>query len=225
MSDPVLSGEKVKKAYSDPTWWYDIRGFFIVHLTYRTTLFPQIKFFEEHLSANHLEIAVGSGSLLRIILFFRRLRRKPVSNIIGIDYVGTMAESAKDKFKRFKNVTIEQGDASHLRFADNTFDSIGIANAFHCFAKPQESLKEIYRVLRPNGVLAVNVLLHPRDSSLANKISAAVNAWGQKKGILYRAYDADEVRDMFKAQGFTIAQDTMMGNMVNILAVKSQKAV
>ena len=59
----VPSPEKVAQAYSSPPWWYDIRGFFILKLTYRSSLFAQIAFFEKNLRDKHLEVVIGTGTI------------------------------------------------------------------------------------------------------------------------------------------------------------------
>ena len=42
--------------YTSPAWWYDLRGFGILTLSYRGSLGTQISFFEKNLMARHLEV-------------------------------------------------------------------------------------------------------------------------------------------------------------------------
>lgn len=46
---------------------------------------------------------------------------------------------------------VQQGNVESLPYKDNFFDLVVCAWVFEHLAKPQESFKEIYRVLKPNG--------------------------------------------------------------------------
>jgi ubiquinone/menaquinone biosynthesis C-methylase UbiE len=68
-----------------------------------------------------------------------------------------MLERAQDKVNRngWRHVTLEQGDAQNLRFADNTFDYV---MAFHVVSVVPDAgrlIAEAQRVCRPGGVIAV----------------------------------------------------------------------
>ena len=77
--------DKIEAAYSSEPWWYDIRGFFILTFSYRSTLWNQIALFSKNIGENHLEVAIGSGTLFDIILKWRKLLAKPKSQITAVD--------------------------------------------------------------------------------------------------------------------------------------------
>lgn len=59
------------------------------------------------------------------------------------------------KGKMYKNLTL--ADARDLPFADNSYGSIVSISTFEHIANPNKLLKEMYRVLKPNGILAITM--------------------------------------------------------------------
>jgi ubiquinone/menaquinone biosynthesis C-methylase UbiE len=53
------------------------------------------------------------------------------------------------------HVTLAQADAHRLPLADATFDWVVCASSFHYFRQPQVALREMRRVLRPEGRLVL----------------------------------------------------------------------
>jgi ubiquinone/menaquinone biosynthesis C-methylase UbiE len=220
LPEPTVAHD-VAVAYADPPWWYDARGFFILKLAYRGSLWSQVAFFEKHLSDNHLELAVGTGTLFRYVLRLRRWRRARLPDrVVGIDYAPAMLAGARRKFRRWPEVQLEQGDAAELGFADGSFDSVSVANAFHCFPDPDAALGEVMRVLAPGGTLAMNVLLHPRGGPVSRRIARAICNWGMRKGILHTPYALDDLQGRLHAHGFEVEQEWVSGNAYYVVARK-----
>jgi ubiquinone/menaquinone biosynthesis C-methylase UbiE len=44
-----------------------------------------------------------------------------------------------------------QADSERLPFADNSFDAVTCSHSFHHYPQQEQVLREIYRVLRPDG--------------------------------------------------------------------------
>lgn len=212
--------EKIAAAYDSPAWWYDIRGFFILTFAYNSSLWNQIAFFSANMGPRHLEMACGSGTLLKINLIWRRLRRQPLCRISGFDYAEAMLVGAHRRFDGMPNIDLRMADAANLPYADNTFNTINIANAVHCFPDITVSLKEAYRVLKPGGTMAVNTLLYPRGIWPLKQIAEKIDDWGIKKGILYAPYRIDQIMGHLKEAGFTVLFGQRRGNSMNILARK-----
>jgi ubiquinone/menaquinone biosynthesis C-methylase UbiE len=173
---------KTKEAYKDPTWLYDIRGFFILTFAYRDTLWRQIAFFNKNIKAVHAEIAVGSGTLFSMILLWRRLTNAPKAEIHASDYVESMLDGARKKLSQYDKISIIQADLRKLPYPDQMFDSINVANSLHCVEDIDQALFEIFRVLKKGGTFASNTLTYPGKSWL-DKISHWINNWGIKKAF------------------------------------------
>src|SRR4029079_7602604 len=143
--------DEIAAAYDSPPLWYDIRGFFILTFAYNSTLSHQLRFFGPNFGPRHLEVACGSGTLLDLVLRWRRWKRLPDVEVVGIDYAEPMLAGAFKRFAGKPNVRIEHADATALPFADASCDTINVANAIHCFPDVDGALRDIRRVLKPGG--------------------------------------------------------------------------
>ncbi|HEY8280655.1 MAG TPA: class I SAM-dependent methyltransferase, partial [Bdellovibrionota bacterium] len=75
----------------------------------------------------------------------------------GVDLSKNMLREAEQlmKKKKLKNCTVREMDATKLEFPDNTFDRI-LGNLFiSATSFPRESLLEMKRVCKPNGVIVL----------------------------------------------------------------------
>src|SRR6478672_3814286 len=71
------SRDEIAAAYVSPPWWYDVRGFFILTFAYNSTLTRQLRFFGPNFGPRHLEVACGTGTLLEMVLRWRKWKRLP----------------------------------------------------------------------------------------------------------------------------------------------------
>ncbi|MCD7809497.1 MAG: class I SAM-dependent methyltransferase [Erysipelotrichaceae bacterium] len=94
-------------------------------------------------SMNVLEIACGTGQLSKHLY-------NKVNHYIATDFSLNMIQHAQ---KNNPQITFSMADATNLHYKDQTFDVVIIANALHIMPYPDKALKEIYRVLKPNGLI------------------------------------------------------------------------
>lgn len=221
---PAASTKKTKEeialAYKSEPWWYDIRGFFILTFAYNSTLGEQLRLFGRNVGARHLEVACGTGTLLELILRWRRWKELPLASIVGIDYAEPMLAGARYRFADNADLEFAHGDVAEMPFSASSFDTANIANAVHCFPDVDGALRGVLRVLRPGGTMAANVLLFPRGRWPWRQIAERINRWGMRKGILYTPYQRDDIRQRIVAAGFEIVSETVSGNCYNVLARK-----
>jgi demethylmenaquinone methyltransferase/2-methoxy-6-polyprenyl-1,4-benzoquinol methylase len=99
-----------------------------------------------------LDVCCGTGDLA--VEAERRGGR-----VVGLDFSERMLERARDK-----SGTIEwvQGDALTLPFADGEFDAATVGFGVRNLDDLERGLRELYRVLRPGGRLAVLEITRPR---------------------------------------------------------------
>jgi ubiquinone/menaquinone biosynthesis C-methylase UbiE len=102
-------------------------------------------------------------------------------------------------------VTFEQGNASEMPFAPDSFDFIVCRAAFKNFAQPVQALNEMHRVLKPGGKA---LILDLRPDASSEAINAEVKSMGLgwfdslltrlifKYGLVKRAYSQEQIRQM-----------------------------
>ena len=212
--------DEIAEAYASEPWFYDARGFLILTFAYNSTIGAQLRFFGRNFGPNHLEAACGSGTLLQMVLRWRRWKKLPEVNVTGIDYAPSMLAGAKKRFAKDPRVTIRHADAAELPFPDDTFDTANIANSIHCFPTVDGALRDILRTLKPGGTLAANVLLYPTGFPPLRWVAQKINDWGIRKGILYSPFEIDEIRQKVLNAGFEVAKEFKAGNTWNVIARK-----
>ncbi|MCD7894529.1 MAG: methyltransferase domain-containing protein [Erysipelotrichaceae bacterium] len=62
--------------------------------------------------------------------------------------------------KNNPQITFSIADATNLHYKDQTFDVVIIANALHIMPYPDITLKEIHRVLKPNGLIIAPTFIY-----------------------------------------------------------------
>lgn len=106
-----------------------------------------------------LDIATGTGDFA--ILSARRLSPK---QLIGADISEGMMEIGRKKVKDLnldQIISFQREDCSALSFADNVFDAVTVAYGVRNFEDLDQGLREMRRVLKPEGHLLIVELTSP----------------------------------------------------------------
>ncbi len=79
-------------------------------------------------------------------------------NVIGVDMDNVQLEVARANAQKrgLTNVTFEQGNVYELRFASGMFDAVLAHTLLYHLSDPLRALKELRRVLKPNGLAAIS---------------------------------------------------------------------
>ena len=214
------SRSEIAAAYDSAPWWYDLRGFLILTFAYNTTLGWQLRFFGPNFGPAHIEVACGTGTLLDLVLRWRRWKRLPPTRIVAIDYAESMLAGARTRFREHPKIELRHADAAAIPYPDASFDTANIANSVHCFPDVDGALRDVFRVLKPGGTLAANVLLYPAGPRPLKAIASRINAWGMRKGILVSPYEREAIRRRVGDAGFEVESERVSGNCYGIVARK-----
>lgn len=106
-----------------------------------------------------LDIATGTGDFA--ILAGRRLAP---AQLIGVDISEGMMQVARQKVARYgmeAMIHFQKEDCLRMSFADDSFDAVTIAFGVRNFENLDACLREIHRVLRADGHLAILELSTP----------------------------------------------------------------
>ena len=141
-----------------------------------------------------LEIATGTGLIAVNIA-------DSVQSIVATDFSPKMIEAAMKK-RAPDNVHFSVEDATALSFSEHTFDAVIISNALHIMPDPGVVLKNIRRVLKPNGLLIAPTFSHGHLRGSTWQLNAFL-----LKVIGFETYSKwkpEEYVDFINQNGFTV---------------------
>ena len=155
-----------------------------------------------------LELATGPGMIARHIA-------PAAKSVVATDLAPKMIETAL-KVKNPENLSFEVADATSLRFEDNSFDVVVIANALHIIPNPEKALAEIRRVLKDDGLLiAPNYLLN---------VSGMKNLWKKILNLIgirfAHEWTANEFKAFLESNGWSIKMDRVIKGRIDLVYVE-----
>jgi len=152
-----------------------------------------------------LEVACGSGAFLK-------KRAAHVRHVVGLDHSDIQLRRARKRNRdRIAAGTVEivKGDAAALPWPDDRFSAV-TCNCVDCVARPPESLKEMQRVLRPGGRVALAFAYYPNEA----KARKAEQFWG------FPTWTEAEVGALLANAGFS--HITLSHNKNNLFATATK---
>lgn len=112
-----------------------------------------------------LDVATGTADLA-----IRMAKDIPSALITGVDLSEKMLEMGHAKLVKKgldQRITLKTGDALQLPFADNSFDAVTVAFGVRNFADREGGLREMMRVCREGGIVAVLEFSHPQKNIIS----------------------------------------------------------
>ncbi|ACY40141.1 ubiquinone/menaquinone biosynthesis methyltransferase [Blattabacterium sp. (Blattella germanica) str. Bge] len=165
MNKRSLKEEKIKNMFDHISCKYDLINhilsfgidFFwrkkIIHLLDK---FNKVKKIE-----NILDLATGTGDLAILLA-----NKFDDACIIGLDPSKKMLQIAQKKIENNfleKKIKLIQGYSQHIPFKNETFDAVTIAFGIRNFQYIHLSIREIYRILKPLGILGILEFSNPSN--------------------------------------------------------------
>jgi ubiquinone/menaquinone biosynthesis C-methylase UbiE len=100
----------------------------------------------------------------------------PSGSVIGVDLAPGMIEMARSRVaeKGLKNIEFREADAESLPFENRSFDTVLCHLGLIHFSDRTRALREMGRVLRPNGDLAISVWSTPDRTRVIGIVSKCV---------------------------------------------------
>ncbi len=142
-----------------------------------------------------LEVGCSSGYLLRLIR-----ARLPRATVIGADYVlGPLEELAPS----LPDVPIVQFDLVHCPLPSESVDAVIMLNVLEHIERDAAALQQVYRILRPGGLLVLEVPAGPHLYDIYDELLMHV-----------RRYTMGRIRRLLKHVGFETVSATHLGALV-----------
>ena len=160
-----------------------------------------------------LDLACGTGDLC-----FLLAEKYPAAHITGIDLTKEMLVLAR-QVNRYDSVAFERGDMGQLQNPDLSVDVVTGGYALRNAPDLKQTISEIHRVLKPQGIAAFLDFSKP-EGRFAQRIEyGLLKGWTGLWGLIFHrnhevySYIAEslslypdraQLQDMFAQQGFTI---------------------
>lgn len=152
-ADELKHARAVREMFSGIAKKYDFLNHFLsvnIDKRWRRLVRRKLTDVLDNSDALVLDVACGTGDLAI------ELQSHAQAKIVGTDFCRPMLEIAKEKNPK-NDLTIPyiEGDALNLSFADESFDAVTIAFGLRNVANWLDGLKELRRVLKKGGKLAI----------------------------------------------------------------------
>ncbi len=178
----------------------------------RTFLFSFIK--ELKPNSHVLDFGCGTGYL--VLPLSKELHHEAH----GCD-IAQYALSALKNYAREKNIKIDLKAAGEykLPYSDNYFDAIVSADVFGHVPFPEKTIKELYRVLKPNSILALHSeSIHYKERYFYKKI---INTLGRDPWTIDVGHinlkSHDNIKTLFTKNNFTIEKSLTAAQYLGFL--------
>lgn len=119
--------------------------------------------------------------------------------VAGIDHSEVMVRESIRNNKagvRTGNISIQQGCATEIPFEDNFFDAAVAIESFYFWPEPLAGLKEVHRVLKSNGTVAIAFEVHKEGEHREKNINIS-------KKMEFPIYSGEEMMAMLEEAGFS----------------------
>jgi demethylmenaquinone methyltransferase/2-methoxy-6-polyprenyl-1,4-benzoquinol methylase len=159
-----------------------------------------------------VDLCCGTGDVLL------DLQRETASHVIGVDFCHPMLVRASEKIQAGRiRSALAEADAMHLPFQERSLDVITIAFGFRNLVNYEAALTELYRVLKPGGMLVILEFSHPRGRlfphlyrvyseillpAFGGSISGSREAYKYLPDSIQKFPRAEQLSRMMKAEGF-----------------------
>jgi ubiquinone/menaquinone biosynthesis C-methylase UbiE len=137
-----------------------------------------------------LDIGCGSGRSTQLLVAAVAQGR-----VVGVDYSVEMAQQAHHRNRaavQAGRASFLQGDVAALPYADAMFDKVMAVETFFFWPGPLESLREVFRVMKPGALLAITMEIskdsrNPRAVEEAAQFDVVIYSSAEMQTLLAEA--------------------------------------
>ncbi len=157
-----------------------------------------------------LDLDCGTGLLLDQVL-----SKRPDIDASGFDYSIVRVKQARERLND-KNVDLRFGQAIQLPYPDNSFDAVVSTTTFHHYKQPAKVLREVHRVLKPDGEFIICDTYLSSTLRYLNSVAKPLN-----KVADMQIYSKKDIWRLLNATGFTGIQWRLMNKFAYLVKAKA----
>lgn len=197
-TDDAAASRYIRKLFTDVSGRYDLLNHvlsFQIDRYWRRATARRFRAILDRSDARVLDLCCGTADLTLALARGSRAR------IISSDFCHPMLVQAQEKLsRRAVQPLVVEGDALHLPFADGTFDLLACSFGFRNLANYRAGMREILRVLKPEGEVGILEFGTPRGFPIGplysfyfHRILPAAGEWisGVRGAYSYLASSVD----------------------------------
>lgn len=191
--------KKIEKAYDNSATNYDVIA------NQRMNFCAMNLFSSLQVPENPTVLDLGCGTGIATVVLARKMQGK--GKFFGIDLSDKMMNVARARFERlcYPNVKFSKGDAEKLDFPKSSFDLVCSNQMFHWVMDKEKMLREVFRVLRPTGQVALAFQGFPSFKEVFEAFDHVKQrlpeySWFEKP----KSLTVEETRELLKKSGFHV---------------------
>ncbi|HBS48458.1 TPA: hypothetical protein DEO28_02230 [Candidatus Dependentiae bacterium] len=142
-----------------------------------------------------LDVGCGDGRISAEIA-----KKVPQGFVVGVDVSTSMINLAKKSFSNVKNLEFIQEDISKF-CSDKKLDLVCSFSTFHWVKDKLNALKNIYKMLKPQGELFIFTTVKNDKSEIA-RVSSSPKWKSQIKESYFHAISAEDAKKLLETVGF-----------------------
>ena len=153
-----------------------------------------------------LDVGCGGGMAVKLLA-----RRATAGRVAGVDYSSAMVRQAQkrnvDALRRGR-VDVRLGNVTALPFADNVFDRVCGIETFYFWPDPLAGLREIHRVLKPGGEVAIGLEMSKESNAQTSALQRCLSQRyaNRSAGLGMQICSGRELTGMLTTAGFRDAR-------------------
>lgn len=157
-----------------------------------------------------LDCACGRGFYLNMFRYVSQC------TLVGLELDWPVIQKAQQNVGHLPDLLLNNANIYHLPYADNTYDGVILSEILEHIDDDVAGLKEVYRVLKPGGIVAITVpnanypfWWDPINKTLETLLGTHISR-GPLAGIWanhVRLYTAEQLRESVLAAGFIVEEE------------------